>query len=306
MSQHVVVGAGPVGTATARLLADAGRHVVVVSRSGSGPDHPLITRTAGDASSPATMARLAAGAAAIYNCANPPYHRWVTLWPPIAAALLSAAESSGAVLATASNLYAYGPVDGLMTPDLPLATTGPKGQVRARMWQEAAAAHDAGRARVTEVRASDYLCPGPNSHLGDRVVPRVLAGKKVHVMRSADQPHTWTCVQDVARLLVTVAGDERAWGRVWHVPSHDPRTQRQVVAELCRVAGVAPVVVAEHAPALMRALGLVNPVIREFREVAHQFERPFVLDATATRERFGLVPTPWDDGLRALVEFYRR
>ena len=98
MSKHIVVGAGPIGTATAVRLAEQGEEVVVVTRSGSGPVHPAITCTAADASAPTAMSRLAAGAAAIYNCANPAYHRWPTDWPPIAQTLLAAAESSNAVL----------------------------------------------------------------------------------------------------------------------------------------------------------------------------------------------------------------
>ncbi|WP_329484771.1 FAD-dependent monooxygenase [Kribbella sp. NBC_01484] len=35
---HVVVGAGPVGSATARLLAGQGEQVRVITRSGSGPE----------------------------------------------------------------------------------------------------------------------------------------------------------------------------------------------------------------------------------------------------------------------------
>ena len=51
MSQqlHVVVGAGPVGTATAGLLADAGHAVRVVTRSGSGPRRPGVELVAADA-----------------------------------------------------------------------------------------------------------------------------------------------------------------------------------------------------------------------------------------------------------------
>src|SRR2546430_4109535 len=39
-----------------------------------------------------------------------------------------------------------------LTEAAPLAATGPKGRVRARVWQDALAAHQAGRVRVTEVR----------------------------------------------------------------------------------------------------------------------------------------------------------
>jgi nucleoside-diphosphate-sugar epimerase len=305
MSKHVVVGAGPIGTATALLLIEKGEEVVIVTRSGSGPTHPAITRSAADASSSAKMVELASGAVAIYNCANPAYHRWPTDWPPIARALLIAAERSGAVLGTVSNLYGYGPVSGPMTEDLPLIATGPKGRARARMWRDALAAHNAGSVRATEVRGSDYVAPGPSSHLGDRVVPRLLAGKSVAVLKSADTPHTWTTVKDVARLLVEVASDQRGLGRAWHVPSNPPRTQREAVGDLCRVAGVDSVRVSEHPALLMRALGLVNPLIRELTEVSYQFENPFVLDSTAAQRTFGLTPTPWDDVLASVVESYR-
>jgi nucleoside-diphosphate-sugar epimerase len=306
MSQHIVVGAGPIGTATALLLAERGEEVVVVTRSGSGPTHPAITRTTADGSSSATMAHLATGAVAIYNCVNPAYHRWPIDWPPIAGALLAAAEQSDAVLVTVSNLYAYGPVSDPMTEDLPLAAQGPKGRTRAQMWRDALAAHDAGRVRATEVRGSDYVGPGAQSHLGERVVPRLLAGKDVTVMKSADTAHTWTATDDVARLLVTVALDERAWGRAWHVPSNPPRTQREAMGDLCRVAGLDPVKVKEYPSLLIRGMGLFNPMMRELPEVAYQLEDPFVLDSTAAQQTFGLAPTPWDDVLAGVIASYRR
>ncbi len=34
------------------------------------------------------IAEIADGAHAIYNCANPPYHRWAADWPPLAASVL--------------------------------------------------------------------------------------------------------------------------------------------------------------------------------------------------------------------------
>lgn len=305
MAKHIVVGAGPVGSATARLLAERGEQVVVVTRSGSGPTGPAITLTAADASSSARMSEIASGAVAIYNCANPAYHRWPTDWPPIARALLNAAEHAGAVLATVSNLYGYGPVSGSITEDLPLSAQGPKGRARAQMWLDALAAHDAGRVRATEVRSSDYVTPGLSSRLGDRVLPRLLAGKTVSVFKSADAAHTWTAIDDVARLLVIVAADERGWGRAWHTPSNAPRTQREVVGELCRTAGVDPVKVNEYPSALIRMLGLFNPLIRELDEVAYQFERPFVMDSTAAQTTFAQEPTPWPQILTSLVAAYR-
>ena len=40
---------------------------------------------------------------------------------------------------------------------------------------------------------------------------------------------------------------------------------------------------------------------RAFGEVLHQFERPFVIDATETTATFGIEPTPWDDCIRTTL-----
>ena len=157
MSLHVIVGAGPVGTATARHSRRAGRTGPARHPAGQRPVDPAIERVAADAADADRLTALTEGAVALYNCANPAYHRWATDWPPLAAALLTTAERTGAVLATVGCLYGYGPVDAPMTEDTPLAATGTKGRVRNRMWTEALAAHRAGRARITEVRGSDYL-----------------------------------------------------------------------------------------------------------------------------------------------------
>jgi nucleoside-diphosphate-sugar epimerase len=303
---HLVIGSGSVGSAVARQLADAGADVVLVSRSGSGPADARIRRLPSDASSVDALLHAAPEAEALYNCANPAYHRWAQDWPPLASAALSYAERTGAVLTTCSNLYGYGPVNGAITESLPLCALGTKGSVRAQMWWDAKAAHDAGRIRATEVRGSDYIAPSEQTRVSSpRVVPRILRGRPVSLLGPVDQPHTWTAPIDVARLMVTVAADPRAWGSAWHVPSNPPRSQRQVVDELADAAGV-PHVRVSQVPAVMAGLlGLVNPAIREMRETSHQWDRPFVMDDSAARQAFGVEPAPWSQILEGVIAFYR-
>jgi hypothetical protein len=124
------------------------------------------------------------------------------------------------VLATTGNLYVYGPMARPMTEDLPMAARGHKGRVRAKMTDDAFAAHRAGRIRAFEVRGSDYL--GGNSLLALLVTPALRKGRTAFVPADLDVPHTWTNVMDVAKLLVAGVADERAWGSVWHVPSAPP------------------------------------------------------------------------------------
>jgi len=307
---YLVVGAGVIGSRVAGMLAERGDRVSVVSRHGSGPAAPAgITRVAADAADAGAMARLAEGTAAIYNCVNPPYHRWPADWPPIAASVLGAAERSGAVLITLSNLYGYGPrVPGgydeahPMTEATPLAATGRKGRVRARVWQDALAAHQAGRVRAAEVRGADFIGPGAQSALGERIVRRVRQGKSVSVLGRADRPHTWSFTDDVARMVVTAGTDPRAWGRAWHVPSNEPRSQRQVIDDLARAAGVGHVRVGEIPSVVLRGMGLVWPLMRELRETEYQFRDDFVMDSSAAQATFGLKPTPREEIVAVTVD----
>ena len=150
-----------------------------------------------------------------------------------------------------------------------------------------------------EVRGSDYLGAGvgDGGHI-PRLVPRALAGKSVRVIGSADQPHSWTDVRDMARALVAVAEREDAWGRVWHAPTNAPRTQREAVADVSRAAGRVPVEVRAYPKAALVLGGLVSPMLRELRETAYQFERPYILDSTAITRDLGLQPTPWSEVCR--------
>jgi nucleoside-diphosphate-sugar epimerase len=304
MALHVIVGYGAVGRAAASLLAEQGHEVRVITRSG-GPADAEVRHVSLDAADAAALTGAARGAAVLYNCASPAYHRWATDWPPLAASLLTAAERTGAVLATVSNLYGYGPVPGPMTEATPLRAQGKKGRVRAQMWLDALAAHESGRIRATEIRASDYIGLGSQSPLGDRVVPRLLAGRKVAVLGSADAPHSWSYVGDVARLLVTVGSDPRAWGRPWHVPTSAPRTQREAIADMARIAGAGPVTVSVLPESMLKLAGLFNPVLRELPEVAYQMQRPFIIDSSAAQATFGLRPTPWHSVLTETVAFYQ-
>jgi nucleoside-diphosphate-sugar epimerase len=299
MSLHVIVGAGPVGGGVAKLLAERGEHVRLISRRGSGPDHPLIERVAADATKAERLSELTAGAVALYNCANPAYHRWLTDWPPIAQALLTAAERSGAVLAVASNLYGYGPVDGPITDATPLAATHPKLRLRADMWRDALARHEAGRIRVTEVRSSDYI--EANSILSFVLAKPIRRGQRAYVPGALDVPHSWTAISDAARALATVATDQRAWGKAWLTPSNPPLTVRALAIRFASAVGApAPKLSTIPYPVLW-ATGLFVPLVRELRATRYQFVSPFTVDSSVTEQTFGLAPSDLDSALKSVA-----
>jgi nucleoside-diphosphate-sugar epimerase len=301
--KHVVVGAGPIGSAVANELAEGGAEVIVVTRSGRGPKAAGVTNVAADAGNQAGLTQLTKGANAIYNCVNPKYSRWEQDWPPVAQALIGTAEATGAVLVVASNVYAYGLPTGPMTEDLPFNAQFKNGRVRAQMYRDQLAAHEAGRIRMVEVRGSDYVGPDSQSQLGERVVPRVLNGKALQLLGNPDLAHTWTYTLDMGHALVVVGNDERAYGRAWHAPS-TPRTQREAVSDIARVAGVAVPKISSVPGVMLSALALVNPDMRELRHVLYQVENPFVVDDSAIANTFGVQRTRWDDIIVATLESF--
>jgi nucleoside-diphosphate-sugar epimerase len=309
MGHHVIIGSGTIGSALAERLARAGQAVTVVSRRGTGLGSPGIDAVALDAADAAALGAVAEGADALYNCANPTsYLRWPRDWPPIAASVLAVASASGAVLVTLSNLYGYGPTGHALCEDDPLEATTVKGRVRAQMWRDAKAAHDAGTVRATEVRASDFFGPGITSTgmLGDRVVPRVLDHDSVALLGDLDAPHSWSYVDDVAHALEVVGRDERAWGHAWHAPTAPPRSPREAVAALAGAAGLPTPPVRRVPWAVVRAAGLVVPQLRGLHEIAYQLDAPFVVDSTRFTATFGELPTPFDAACAATVAWWRR
>jgi nucleoside-diphosphate-sugar epimerase len=308
MGRHLIVGAGTIGSELAARLVARGEDVEVVSRRGRSPVEGARGLALDAADGPALRAA-ARGADVLYNCANPTsYQRWERDWPPIAASILAAAATSGAVLVTLSNLYAYGPSDHALAESDPLAATSRKGRVRAAMWRDAKAAHDAGSVRATEVRAADYFGPGLTSTalLAERVVPKVLDHEPVALLGDLDAPRSWSYVGDVAAALEVAGAAPRAWGRAWHAPTAAPRSSREAVQALADAAGLDAPPVRRVPWAAVRAASVVVPSLRGLQEIAYQFDRPFVVDSRAFTETFGVAPTPFDEACAATVAWWRR
>ncbi|BAL85772.1 putative NAD-dependent epimerase/dehydratase [Actinoplanes missouriensis 431] len=299
MAQHVVVGSGPIGSKVASLLADQGESVRVVTRSGRGPEHPLIERVAADAADARRLTELTAGAEVLYNCANPKYTEWEKLWFPMNNAMLAAATAAGAVYAITGNLYGYGPQPGgRMTESTPLAATGRKGRIRNRMWQDALTSG----VRTVEVRGSDYVGAGTAGVFSAALLPAIQKGRAAWAPANVDLPHSFTYTGDMARALVTLARDNRSYGKGWHVPSPAPVTIRQMAARYCELTGQPQLKIHIVPRFVMRTAGLVVPIARELAEMDYQFYAPFVMDSSLTERTFGLTATDLDVALRETAD----
>lgn len=302
---HVVTGAGPVGTTVALQLAEAGHRVRLLTRSGGGPDHPLVDRSRVDVSRPEQLAPHLDGAVAVHHCVHASRYEARTWWaelPGTEQVVLEAASRVGAVVVFPESLYAYGHVDGPVREDSPRAATSGKPAVRV----ELLAARAASPTPTVSVAASDFFGPRVRTaHAGERMVRAVLDGRTLRVIGGLDQPHSFTYVPDLAAAMVRAAADPALHGRVLHAPTGPALTQRELVAATAAAAGVPVPRLGTIPVAALRAVGLVHRGTREMAEMGYQFDRPFVLDSSRSEAELGLAPTPLDVALEETVAWWR-
>jgi nucleoside-diphosphate-sugar epimerase len=301
---HVVLGAGPVGRAVVAALVARGIEPAVVTRSGASVPGAVSRRA--DLGDPAQAAAAVAGAEVVFQCAQPPYHRWPEEFPALQARAMDAATAVGALLVVAENLYGYGPVSGPITEDLPLTATTRKGAVRAQLWRDLEAAHTSGRLRVVGARASDFFGPGVDaSAVGGRFFAPLAKGKAVPVIGDPDRRHTYTYVLDFGEAMVRLSETSATWGRPWHVPNSPTVTTRAFAERAAALAGH-PLKLRRMPRWQLRLVGTVVPPVKEMVEMLYEFTDDWVVDHSAYAAALGDHATPLDEALAATVASHQQ
>lgn len=305
MSAHyVVIGAGPVGWTIAERLAGQGKSVRLATRSGAGPDHPLVERVRADAQDRDAVHSLTRGSIAVFHCIHAAYsaRAWEAELPRAEAVVLAAAEAAGAVVIFPESLYSYSRPDQVMREDSPRNASGGKRGVRTRLLQARAAS----AADTVSVVAGDFFGPRVRTaHAGERVVPKILAGKRVSVVGSTTEPHAFTYVPDLAEAMIRAAARPALCNRVWHAPTGPVLTQRQLAAAFADAAGNPLRGITGIPGWVLRLSGRFSAGMKEVSELAYQFEKPFVMDSTVSEAAFGLKPTPLPEAAAATVNWWR-
>jgi nucleoside-diphosphate-sugar epimerase len=274
--RHVIFGTGAIGLATFEALRRRGERVRLVNRSGTAPVPDDIEILAGDASDPAFAT--------------------------------TAAQAAGARLVSMENVHVRAPQRPAPHRDPPLCRPHQEREA-ARPHGPRATRRPCGRQRPGGHRPGLGLLRPPRrrpSNLGDRVIPAALAGKTAMVLGDPDQPHTYTYIPDIGEGLATLGEHPDAPGEVWHLPN-DPhtRTTRQLVDAIYQLAGQPKAKLRGTPVLLLRALGVINPTVRELVELQYEFQEPFVVDSTKIAAKLDVHATPLDQALADTLASYR-
>lgn len=237
---HVVTGAGPVGWTVAEQLAAQGKNVRILTRSATGPEHPLVERVKADVQDAAQLRDAFAGATAVFHCIHGSSYTadaWRAELPGAEQKVLEAAGEAGAVVVFPESLYSYSEPGRPMTEAGPRDASGGKRGVRSHLLE----AREASPTDTVSVVAGDFFGPRVRtSHAGERLVPAILAGKKVWVIGSAGLPHSFTYVPDLATAMIHAARTPSLWNTVWHAPTGPALTQRQLATAFTNAGGCWP------------------------------------------------------------------
>lgn len=307
---HVIFGTGPMGRGIARELLNRGKTVRMINRSGKQPvDTPPVEVCAGDAYNVDFVREMTAGAAVVYQAAQPEYHQWPEKFPALQNAIVQGIAANGASAAdrakliVVENLYMYGKVTAPMTENTPHNAHTRKGRVRAAMSEALMAAHRAGVVRVAMGRGSDFFGPAdPVS--GQFQYQPVLAGKKVSGYGDIDTRHTLTFTDDFAKALVILGERDEALGQAWHVPNAPTVTLREYITLVFKAAGQ-PLKIGAVSPLMMRMAGLFSTGAREMGEMMYEFTADFVVDHSKFARAFGDHATPLSESVKQTVEWFR-
>lgn len=304
---HLVCGTGAIGLALIDELVGRGLPVRAVSRSGSARVPAGVEVIAGDVSDRDFAVRAAAGAAVIYQCLNPAYHRWAEDFPALQDSAIHAAQGADARLVSFENVYMYGDTDGEPITETTVANPHTrKGTVRLAMAEQLRRLHEAGELAVTTARSSDYFGPRgtTQSPFGDLVIGAALAGKPARVIGNPDLPHSYTYTADAARTLAALGTRENVLGEVFHVPNAPALTTRRIIGLIGDELG-SPIKVSLTPRILLRVLGLFNKTVHEVDEMLYEFTAPFVVDSAKAQSRLGIQPTPMAEAIGATVAWFR-
>jgi nucleoside-diphosphate-sugar epimerase len=180
-----------------------------------------------------------------------------------------------------------------------------KGRMRLAQENLVLAAHGRNGLSTLVLRLPDFYGPGVERSLLNGVFEGAATGKRAQMIGPIDVPHEFIYLPDVGPVVETLTRKPEAYGRWWHLAGAGTLTQREVAMQAYALAGLEPKLMVAG-KAMLRVLGLFNPLMRELVEMNYLMTDPLVLDDSALAQLLGpIVKTPYEEGIRRCFEAAR-
>jgi nucleoside-diphosphate-sugar epimerase len=295
--------AGAIGQSVAAACRAEGRPYRVIGRNRAplevqfGRD-PLTEIAVWNPADPASVRPTVRGVDAIVHLVGVPYHQFAQ-HPIVTRQVLDGAIAEGVPrLLQIGTVYPFGrPRTPLVAEDHPRAPHTFKGRMRKAQEDQVLEAHARGEIATTILRLPDFYGPvGEKSFLAG-VFTAALAGKRAFMVGPIDTPHEFIFTPDVGPVVLRLLAEDRAFGRDWNLAGAGTITQREFARRIFAAAGRKPKQLVAG-KTILRALGLIDPLMRELVEMNYLMTEPVLLDERALTGLLGpLAKTSYDEGI---------
>jgi len=305
--KYLITGAtGAIGSAIVRQLAAEGKEVRVFVRDAEKfhrllPDVPAEVLT-GDALNPADVQRAVAGADTVFHCVNFPLTQYGRTLEA-AQVLVEAALPHKPHVVFPGNTWVFGkPARLPITPDTPFNPPSTIARIKAQVDEILMGSG----LPVTVVHLPDFYGPNVVNPVMKPLFKSALAGKGITFPAPVDVPHQFIYVDDAARALIAVAGQEGCYGRRYTVGGIEPVTVRCFAEMIYQTAGTEGKV--RGMPLwLLRLLGLFSAEARAGAGMMHTFAWDVSMDGVAIQRDTGFVPqVGYTDGIAHTLAWFRQ
>jgi nucleoside-diphosphate-sugar epimerase len=306
MNVAIFGAAGALGSTVAGELERRGHRVRLVGRRAGALARIAGEPFAADLLNLEQARAAAAGMDAILFAAGTPYDRF-DLHVPMMRNTLDGAWAAGVrSLIHISNVYPYGrPRSALVAETHPLEPCSRKGRFRKEQEDLVFEANDPSGLRTLVLRPADYYGPGAPNSAPAFALKAALAGKSADILGPDTTPHEYLFVPDLAPIVADLFERPAAFGTAYNVAGSGVTTTRAFTQQLLRAARLEPRF-RVAGPALLRALGLFDPVMRELVEMNYLQSTPVLLDDAKLRAVLpDMRKTAYADGIAQTVSASR-
>lgn len=301
--QVILGGGGAVGKVLAKELKNYTNQIRIVNRNpvAVNQNDELVK---GDLTELKTVENAVLGAEVAYLTVGLPYKTkvWQKLWPIIMQNVISACKKHKTRLVFFDNVYMYNPANlSPMTEETDILPGSKKGKVRAQIAQMVLNEIASGKLKALIARSADFYGPGiSNSVLLEMVFKNLKAGKKANWLCSTQFKHNFTFTPDAAKATALLGNTNSAFGQVWHLPTATPINGKEWIEAFAKELGVKPKtqVVTKF---MVKAIGLFNPIMKEFVEMLYQYDRDYDFDSSKFETVFNIKPTQINEGIKQVV-----
>lgn len=304
--QTILGSGGAIGVELAKALPQYTDQIRLVSRSPIKVN-PTDEVFAADVLDVEQLKSAIKGSEIVYVTVGFPYSYkvWKETWPSLINNLLDASEAEGCKLVFFDNVYMYDAQHlNPMDENTPIQPPSKKGLVRAQITQQINDRMASGRVKALIARSADFYGPSiaNTSILTETVIQPLVAGKTANWMVNDQVPHSFTFTPDAGKAVALLGNSEEAYGQQWHLPTAaNPFTGKEWVHHIAEALGKEPKyrVVPKW---MVKILGWFMPIMRETHEMLYQYDRPYVFDSSKFEQAFHFTPTPYEEGIRQIVE----